>query len=82
MFFLGHPVEGNTDVKGLGIYDSAIRPTTTNPVYKIPDHLMTGVKGTKFFVNDNKDEEEVISVVEKACREVFERSGGAGFPLH
>ena len=74
-------LEGNTDVKGLGIYDSAIRPTTTNPVYKIPDHLMTGVKGTKFFVNDNKDEEEVISVVEKACREVFDRSGGAGFPL-
>ena len=71
-------LEENKDIKILSSYSSS---TKTKPIYKIPDHLMTGVEGKEFFVDDKYDEEEVVSVVEEATKEVFRRTGGVGFPL-
>ena len=53
----------------------------TNPVYKIPDLMMTGVEGKEFLLNNRKDADELVSVVEAACKEVLRRTGGAGFPI-
>ena len=54
-------LEGNKGVKGLDRYSG--QSTNTNPVYKVPSHLMEGLEGKEFLVNDPKDEEEVASVV-------------------
>ena len=48
----------------------------TSLVYKLPSHLIYGVEGKEFLVNNKDDEEEVASVVMEATR-----TGGAGFPL-
>ena len=72
-------LEGNTDVKGLNYYGAA--STATNPVYKVPDQLMSGVEGKQFLVNNYDDADELASVVEAACKEVLKRTGGAGFPI-
>ena len=53
----------------------------TNPVHKVPTHLMEGVGGKEFLVNNRKDKEEVERVVSEATKEVLRRTGGAGFPL-
>ena len=53
----------------------------TKPVYKIPDHLLTGVEGQEFLVNNRRDKEEMARVVKEASLEVLRRTGGAGFPL-
>ena len=71
-------LEENKDIKILSSYSSS---TKTKPIYKIPDHLMTGVEGKEFFVDDKYDEEEVVGAVNVATKEVFRRTGGAGFPL-
>jgi len=73
-------LEGNTMVKGLNEYggSSLIK---TNPVYTVPTLLIDGVQGKKFLVNNSRDEDEVASVVEAACKEVLGRTGGVGFPL-
>merc|ERR1712130_206783 len=73
-------LEGNTMVKGLNEYggSSLIK---TNPVYTVPTLLIDGVQGKKFLVNNSRDEDEVASAVEAACKEVLGRTGGAGFPL-
>ena len=71
-------LEGNKGVKGL---DNNLVGTTTNPVYKVPEHLLEGVEGKKFLVNNINDEEEVERVVEEATKEVLRRTDGAGFPL-
>jgi len=71
-------LEGNTEVKGLNNWGSS---ANTNPVYTIPALLIDGVQGKEFLVNNTDDEEEVASVVEAACKEVLQRTGGAGFPL-
>jgi len=65
-------------VTGLGVGAAA---TKTNPVYNIPTHLMEGVEGKEFLVNNRDDEEEVARVVEEATKEVFTRTTDAGFPL-
>ena len=67
-------LEGNTDVKNLNTY--AGPSTNTNLVYKIPDLMIVGVEGKQFLVND-----QLAYVVEAACKEVFGRTGGAGFPI-
>merc|ERR1712004_466892 len=69
-------LEGNKGVKDL---DG--RLINTNPVYKVPEHLMEGVEGKEFLVNNRDDKEEVERVVAKATKEVLRRTGGAGFPL-
>merc|ERR1712130_38465 len=70
-------LEGNTKVKGLRYGTS----TNINPVYTVPALLIDGVEGKEFLVNNKDDEDEVASAVEAACKEVFGRTGGAGFPL-
>merc|ERR1712013_52973 len=65
-------LEDNKDTKNLGAAGILIH---TNPVYRIPDQLMTGVKGDVFNYTDDND------AIDKACREVLRRSGGAGFPV-
>ena len=70
-------LEGNKNVKELD-YGLA---TKVNPVYNVPDHLMTGVEGTKFLLNKHNDKEEIASVVKDATIDVLRRTGGAGFPL-
>ena len=72
-------LEGNTHVKDLGLIGA--QPVSTNPVYKVPDQLINGVKGRRFVFNDKYDNEELTSVTEAACKEVFRRTGGAGFPV-
>ena len=71
-------LDENTDVKGLGNYCASTR---TRPVYKIPDYLMTGVRGKEFLVNITHDKEEVMKAVEAASRNLLSRTGGLGFPL-
>ena len=63
-----------------GIY-ATVQGITTNPVYKVPAHLMEGVEGKEFLVDNIKDEEEVAKVVEEVTKEVLRKTGGAGFPL-
>ena len=53
----------------------------TNPVHKVPTHLMEGVEGKEFLVNNRNDEEEVVRVVEEVTEEVLRRTGSAGFSL-
>ena len=72
-------LEGNTDVKKLDDY--GLSPTSTNPIYRLPTQLIDGIEGKQFLVNNWKDDEEVASAVEAACKEVLGRTGGAGFPL-
>ena len=55
--------------------------TQTNPVYKLPANLLEGVTGKQFLVNNQYDYDEVMSVVEAACKEVLRRTGGTGFPI-
>ena len=68
-------LEANTKTKGLNAY--GIR---NNPVYKVPDLMIDGIKGKQFLVN-NWDDDELARVVDIACKEVFMRTGGAGFPI-
>jgi len=70
-------IEENKGVTQLGFVNS----TWTNPVYKVPEHLMEGVEGKEFLVNNKDDEEEVARVVEEATKEVLRRTGGVGFPI-
>ena len=65
---------GNKNIKGLDVYMSS--STMTSLVYKLPSHLIYGVEGNGFLVNNKDDEEEVASVVMEATG-----TGGAGFPL-
>ena len=46
----------------------------TKPVYKIPDHLLTGVEGQEFHVNNRRDKEEMARVVKEASLEVLRRT--------
>merc|ERR1712013_133486 len=69
-------LEGNKGVKGLDRYSA--QSANTNPVYKVPSHLMEGVEGKEFLVNNPDDEEEVERVVAEATVEVLRRTGGAG----
>ena len=69
---------GNKGVKGLQYPQIGAK---TNPVYKLPEHLMEGVEGKEFLVNNWKEKEEVERVVSEATMEVLRRTGGAGFPL-
>ena len=72
-------LEGNKGVKGLQM---SMIGSQTYPVYKVPTHLMEGMEGNKFLVKFvENEEEEVARVVEKATKEVFRRTGSAGFPL-
>ena len=73
-------LESNEDVKALGDV-GGVAPTKTNPVYRLPEQLMAGVKGKQFLVNNRDDSDELESVVETACKEVLGRTGGAGFPV-
>ena len=61
--------------------DDLLCQTQTNTVYNIPSHLMEGVEGKEFLINNIRDEEEVARVVKEATTEVLSRTGGAGFPL-
>ena len=61
--------------------DNLLGQTQTNPVYNITTHLMGGVEGKEFLVNNIRDEEEVARVVEEATTEALSRTGSAGFPL-
>ena len=70
-------LEGNKGVTRLG--DGSL--TRTNPVYNIPTHLIEGVEGKEFLVNNKDDEEELERVVSESTVEVLRRTGGAGFPL-
>ena len=72
-------LEGNKNVKEFDYFGSF--SIQTNPVYKVPEHLITGVAGKEFHVKNKGDKEEVVRVVKEACEEVFRRTGGAGFPL-
>ena len=53
----------------------------SNPVYRMVDHLMPGVKCREFPVKDWKDRAEVEARVEEASREVMARTGGGAFPV-
>merc|ERR1711963_575963 len=70
-------LEGNKGVTDL-VYGTS---TKTNPVYNIPIHLIDGVEGKEFLVNNKYDKEEVERAVAEATEEVLSRTGGAGFPL-
>jgi len=72
-------LEGNQGLKALAFHCG--QSIYTNPVYKVPSHLMEGVEGKDFLVKNILDEEEVATAVAKATKEVFRRTGGAGFPL-
>ena len=71
-------LEGNAGMRTLSL--GRMGPET-KPVYKIPDHLLTGVEGQEFHVNNRRDKEEMARVVKEASLEVLGRTGGAGFPL-
>ena len=73
-------LERNTDVRQLGFIGGA-SAAYNNPIYKIPRHLMAGVRCDQFPVNNLNDDQELSAVVETACRAVLERTGGAGFPV-
>ena len=68
-------LEGNMSVRQLGPGFS----TSTNPVYKIPDHLMAGLGGKEFLIHRKNDDREIAMAVEEATEELFRRTGGAGF---
>ena len=42
---------------------------------------MKGVSCKEFLFNNSNDKEELVSVVEEACKEVLGRTGGVGFPV-
>merc|ERR1712126_46674 len=67
-------LEGNKGVKGLDRYSG--QSTNTNPVYKVPSHLMEGVEGEEFLVNDKDDADEAEIVAERPRR----FSGGRAVP--
>ena len=69
----------NTDVKELS--NSGGPSTNTNPVYNVPKLMIAGIEGKQFLVNNREDADEVASAVEEACKDVFGRTGGAGFPI-
>ena len=58
-----------------------MKKTSVTELEEIPGHLMEGLKGKEFPVNNKDDEEEVERVVKEATVEVLWRTGGAGFPL-
>merc|ERR1712047_236267 len=62
-------LERNKGVKELDVSGG----TRTNPVYKVPEHLMEGVEGKEFLVN-NKDDEERLRELSKRRPRRF--SGG------
>ena len=72
-------LETNTQVRLLSteLWSS----TTTHPVYRIPDDLMSGVDGDEFLYNNVNDANELMNVVGEACEEVLRRTGGVGFPV-
>ena len=70
---------GNKNIKGLDVYMSS--STKTSLVYKVSKNLMNGVEGKEVLVNNKYDEKEVASVAMEASKDVFTRTGVAGFPL-
>ena len=69
----------NTDVKELS--NSGGPSTNTNPVYNVPKLMIAGIEGKQFLVKNREDADEVESAVEAACKDVFGRTGGYGFPI-
>ena len=68
-------LETNTCVKDL------FAANKTNPVYKLPQNLMDGVKCKEFPTASRNNSEEIQNVIEMACRDVLGRTGGSGFPV-
>ena len=78
----------NTSVKVLNSMDVV----TTNPVYKVPQHLIAGLEGGEFFEPTYEDEGDMrgdgdwgegdrAEVVGEACKDLLRRSSGVGFPI-
>ena len=52
----------------------------TNPSYSIPPNLMSGIKCRKIKVKRD-DDAELERAVDEACKEMWVRTGGKGFPV-